>query len=387
MKKIVLLVVGILFSISTLWVRVPKVSAYTDETVKLWRFEEVMERSRWGWSEIWDKCGSNADCIFDEYDAIAENDPELRIALDMGGTSLMMTSINPGEKTARFIFNAGIFDTDVLIESKEKIALKHLWIAGPGNYGKVTFANEGLSGGAEVFYDDDGEEMDSTEVELSLEGIRLTGVDMPEIYWMAETYNYGKWYGGFVYDSCLKSPQYKPGMDCVAMVNSWGSLQYIPGWVGMEEPVIEEPTIEEPVVEEPVIEEPVTEEPVVEEPVTEEPVVDVPVEDVPSVNLTTEEENFDDTKFETAPKMEKIPEYHAETTQVAAKMEDKLLEVAAKPVENRVEQEIEIPLAGGRTVEIRKNVLPWWLLVLILGAILMLLWLFWPKRAKKSKKS
>jgi hypothetical protein len=85
--------------------------------------------------------------------------------------------------------------------------------------------------------------------------------------------------------------------------------------------------------------------------------------------------------------MEKIPEYHAETTQVAAKMEDKLLEVAAKPAESRVEQEIEIPLAGGRTVEIRKNILPWWLLVLILGAILMLLWLFWPKRAKKSKKS
>ena len=383
MKRIILLVVGILFSISTLWVRVPKVSAYTDGTVKLWRFEEVMERSRRGWEEIWDKCGSDADCIFNEYDAIAENDPELRIALDMGGTSLMMTSINPEEKTAKFIFNAGVLDTDVLIESKEKIVLEHLWIAGPGNYGRVTFADEGpASGGTEVFYDGSGEEMDLTEVELSLERIRLTGVDMAEIYWMMETSNYGKWYGGFIYDSCLKSPQYKSGMDCIAMVNSWGSLQYIPGWVGMEEPVIEEPTIEEPVVEEPVIEEPVTEEPVVDG-----PAVDMPVEDVSSVNLTTEEENLDDTKSETAPKMEKMPEYHAETTQVAAKKEDKLLEVAAKSVENRAEQEIEIPLAGGRTVEIRKNVLPWWLLVLILGAILMLLWLFWPKRAKKSKKS
>ena len=376
MKKIVLLVVGILFSISTLWVRVPKVSAYTDRAVKLWRFEEVLERSKQGWEEIWSKCGSNADCIFDEYDAIAENDPDLRIALDMGGTSLMMTSINPEQKTAKFIFNAGIFDTDVLIESKGKIILEHLWIAGPGNYGRVTFADDGpASGGAEVFYDSDGEEMlNLDEVELSLEGIRLTGVDAAAIYWMMETSNYGKWYGAFNYDSCLKSPQYKTGMDCVAMVNNWGSLQYVPEWLVAEA----ESTEEEPVVEEPTIEEPMAEEPVIEEPIPE---------DVPSINLTTEEGTFDDVKIEITPKMEKIPEYHAETTQVASKMEDKLLEVAVNSVENRTEQEIEIPLAGGRMVEINKNILPWWLLMLILGAITMLLWLFWPKRAKKSKKS
>lgn len=268
---------------------------------------------------------------------------------------LTMTSINPEEKTAKFIFNHQ--PKDEFFEEFEfpPILIKNLWIAGPGNLGYLMdIATIGLAPEVAELVDKDvfynvTEVDDMVEFELSLGDVPVIGDFDERIYWAMTTYNSGFSAGIFDFGSCLRSDEYIPGMECVATRDDETGYRYIPINVNKEEKIDEKSSIIQTTNDE--------------------------TEDYP------EEIRID----------QKMEDYILEDV---ADSIDELIVVSIEEEKDAIENDfsdadiVEIPLAGNTMLTKHQNIddFPWWLTVLLVIAGAVILWLFWPKRTKKAQK-
>ena len=305
-----------------------------------------------------------------EYTPILEApDPNNRIA------GFLITSINPSEETMTLYYknpmDARLERMGLLAEPVDFISLYMFWLE-PGkndpdvdarfaeNYAEQIKNGEPEPGLHTVLArnnDVDGTDWlePKQEIEFSIKGSNISSPDFDgRIFHMLSGSRGVIWSRGTTYlTDCINSPEYTPGMNCTLMMRDDGRSVYLPTAKKIAEPEPEpEPTPEPSPTPEP-------------EPITEVIVGTTIIEktDTTPVIVTTAN----------TPTREK--------TAISTIEPPKKVEPLA------ASDNIEIPTAAKKSSKKKVKDDPVWIINLVIFVCSgILLWFFWPKNSKKSKK-
>ncbi len=348
-------------------------SVFAEENIdgiRYWDISEMVEFREEVNSEIEERCSGRTRCEESLYYEHLELGGKY-LALDLfENISFMVTSINPSTNSVKLFFN----DKDKMLSRMFGYDVYHyitdlyvLWIeewvgdplenAGWLSYGyryPYYLMDKGDVISASHIIMDENESRNginwfepNTELEYFAEDGNIVDDSVHRLYYSLRDNEGGRTNGSYDYNSCIDSPYYNYGIECRVMFSEYGDMVYLPFSNG------EEGEFE-------------TEDIAVEENSNNlEP------------ELLTEEDASDNDGF---------GEINADVTEETNE-EILIITNTENIIESPIVSPVKTPETGLPTKESSSVEFPWWL-----GAIFLLngatfVWLFWPKKSKKAKKS
>ena len=376
-----------------------------------WTFEETWELKDAIDAEAAALCGYDYGCELDYRFSLLDQ-PEYRMMGAMIFPSMVyMTAINPKKETIKFFYNgAGDWTTQVLTMDKQ-FPLQEFttfWVedeelnysiqndARKTRYHADLILSDSVAEGiTPLFYgsvERNGENWfePNKEIEISVAGSGLARNRSGFFHQIGVSD--GTFVGTINYSDCLKSPDYRDGMECRLMFAEDGGIWYLP--FGTEdETEVETPELE-PEISEP---EPEPLEPEAPEP-EPEPVPLVPEVSEPEAipepespkstpESTPEIASISEPVPESTPRIafasESTPELASEPEPVS---ESELDSVSALTPELDDEDDILVPFTSVPQDDDHSLDFPWWLAVILFVGDAVLVWCFAPIDLRKSKK-
>lgn len=332
----------------------PASALYRDDTGATWytvaealEFKEELDR------ETEEICGDNLSCREELYFSRMESgDQKFWVVEQLTQQQITVTSVNPGAETLKVLF----FDEDVMMRQMgvhEPLTLGEFYmgwfeygvdrIYNYSSYAEELFADTFL--GAHLIYaqkDNEGDKIPANqEFELSAKGSNLNLNTSGEIAYGAYADPYFNAAGRFIYASCLSEPDYAEGVECKMMISAERGIAYFP----------------------------------------------------PRETETTGYGNMDSNSQDSAILQDNEITNQSEVliTQAETNLENTTTEFTSENITTPqlVVTEPKSPNTGTYTNPcVQKTIeFPWWLVILIALGDATVLWLFWPKSRKNSKKT
>ncbi len=321
-------------------------------------------------------CGKDYDCLWEETFKLTESDGKYRAADLLNEIMMMLTEVKPSQNTFKVLFNNEDRMLKWMGETIKKQDLSQFLVVwkveeNKQNFNEIIWKGEEFNSDWHQVYDIN---KDSAVIKAGTE-VELTGLptaDLSEnksgIFYYTAVAGMSNAIGVLDYSSCLKSPNYRDGMGCKLKISETSKRIFEPY------DIVEG---------------------------TSESTEDISEE---SGKTSEAKENISKDGAELSYSWVKVDNNHS-ANQIARKTAttssanpdvanstdgQNLIFTDAKSASTesstsqRNTDDIEIPNSGN--ISKKENTFPWWIIILILGCMAILVWLFWPKHEKESKK-
>lgn len=378
MKKISIIILSLIIGLVSIGTRTSDVSAiYVDNKDRTWyTVPELLEYKEQYDREAEEICGNDFYCLEELYFSKMDSGESKFQALEqLTQQQIVMTAINPGEETIKVLF----FDEDMMMKHmgvSEPLTLGEFYmgwfeydsnrIFNYGIYSDELFADS-LPGAHMVYaqMDNFGDRiLANQEFELSVNGSNLIENTSGVISYAAFADPYFNTMGYFGYTSCLMEPDYVEGTECRLMFSAEEGYRYFPPretfLVDERTDVVMMTTGDDSKKED-----------------ESEGVADVDSDT--DTNTDTDDADNDDMVKEEDNETN-MEEGNGERMDINENVKDESASLSSSGTN------IKSPNTGAGPCVQKTIEFPWWLMVLIAIGDAVILWLFWPKSLKKSKK-
>ncbi len=364
----------------------PKASAlYKEEDDTTWySVPELLEYKEELDRETADTCGEDSYCLEELFfSKMDSNDSKFCALEQLTQQQIVVTSVNLTEETIKVLF----FDEDMMIKHmgiSERLALGEFYMGWFDedveriyNYGIYAedLMNDTLPGAHYLYAQRDVSEniIPANEeylIDVSSRGLNLNSSG--EIAYAAFAEPYFNAMGRFYpYGSCLLEPDYTEGTECRLMLSAEKGQRFFPPRETIEAEVESGSSTS---------------------PLAEEATENINKEDPKEENVIPEETLFhaEEIQDETSEKdYTRNEEEEIENNTLSALQNNEIFALGQLNQQSISSQTIKSPNTGTNTNPCNQRTVefPWWLVILIALGDIVVLWLFWPKSHKKSKKS
>lgn len=351
----------------TTWYSVPELLEYKEEYDR----------------EARSTCGEDAHCLEELFFSEMESEnPKFWALEQLTQQQIVVTSVNLTEETIKVLF----FDEDMMLKHmgiSEPLALGEFYMGWFDhdveriyNYGMYAenLMNDALPGAHYLYAQRDVSENiipANEEFLIDVAGSDLNLNSSGEIAYAAFAEPYFNAMGRFYpYGSCLLEPDYAEGTECRLMLSAEKGQRFFPPRETIEAEV-ESGSSTSPLAEE----------------ATENINKEDPKEEnvIPEETLFHAEEIQDETSEKDYTRNEKE---EIENNTLSALQNNEIFALGQLNQQSISSQTIKSPNTGTNTNPCNQRTVefPWWLVILIALGDIVVLWLFWPKSHKKSKK-
>lgn len=237
MKKIPLLFLSALTSVSLLTGISPVQATMEKNGTTWWTVEELLEFYQETEAEKEAECGNNLDCRINYNFSLIERGPKYSALNNLIDTQVWVTSVNPAAETIKVL----VYDKDMMQRPMEEyvqdITLTHLyfgwfddWNGQIYGYNEERFTNGSMPGLHTLYVGSDNELSWITpweEVELSVVGGELFNNTSGKLDYAAFADNYNA-QGYFDFSSCLSDENYELGQECKMYISGDQWISYFP---------------------------------------------------------------------------------------------------------------------------------------------------------------